>query len=873
MAKLDLGRGDPDFIAKRRRKQPVETPPSKSAAPQEAPSPPPVAAPDEPAKPVAVSARKKLTDQEIRALFASVRGEPAPKPETFAAAAPAARPPDASEDEHPLPGDLRDAEQAPEAATRPELVQAAPRETPPPVEPPPLAPGPAESGSLAERLEAARKNYVAAEKRFDQAGVTRTVLQAFIGTKSREKVQNELASANDEYRKVRAEYVGASIENHVAEQEKLLASQFAARAETVKHEKENLVTGWGKRYYEFHKSLGNVSLEKPLSKFGMGKLGRMMNARTGASMLLLGGGLWLGAGTAVGLGALAVRRAMGGAGTGFGMYDLSSMAARALERRRITRGMGRGKISLDDLNDNLASLEARAIMDGRSMEDLKNDEMYRGLLDRRLRTMESMKQLGLTDHPEHGGAQFDKDWQEFLDAQSNNANRELALRKWDIKGASFLRKAVAGAAGIFIGSGMMQEMVKGISGSSKAASELSNRPRVTETVVEVNPPPPSASPAEMFEPQPVTVPDTAASPQVETLPPSPGAVVDNPSVNVTAEPFEPKIVAPPDAVVPPASPDLIVHGGSRGLEGAMLDLQKSNPEKFSSMVKWLESQYGVKAAGGNTPEKLVHRYILNYAADQKLNPSSLDRILQGDVRIGAGGEVGIEDLKLGKPLARAAAETVTVEKYPVFPPNPSAKVPDLGLSARSAVIPEPEANISTAADLPKARPVGLSDLPGRPVHLPGQPPAGPSTEAVRSPGPSTLKSFDPASPADRAALEEMNRQMNSPEAIQKRYAETNALFEGSVKRYQEILDTTQVQDFLKYLHITPEDLSAVEAENVADFRRDFLAGSPQYQERYKGLARAVEILIKEGKWDKSVQRGKKIVEIAEHLAEVYREKK
>lgn len=115
--------------------------------------------------------------------------------------------------------------------------------------------------------------------------------------------------------------------------------------------------------------LGEQNAEKLLAKAGVQPknwflkfTARMVSLRTAASLGLLGGGMAIGFGSAVGIGMLAARRVMGGTGVAFGSYDLMRMAT---EKRALSFNEdGLEKMSPAELEEKMAEFEARAKFSG-----------------------------------------------------------------------------------------------------------------------------------------------------------------------------------------------------------------------------------------------------------------------------------------------------------------------------------------------------------------------------------------------------------------------------------------------------------------------------------------------------------------------------
>jgi hypothetical protein len=192
------------------------------------------------------------------------------------------------------------------------------------------------------------------------------------------EVNEEYESALENYQEARAEYIGADTWRRLKES-KRLALEEAAQYQEGKFEKVR--EGW--------RWLGEQNLEKLLTKRGVqveGKFGkfaaRMVSLRTAASLGLLGGGAAIGFGSAVGIGAIATRRVMGGMGTAFGSYDLMKMAT---EKRAIVFSEEKIKeISMPELEEKIAEFEVRAKLSGERIVHSKEYDALRRELKNRI---------------------------------------------------------------------------------------------------------------------------------------------------------------------------------------------------------------------------------------------------------------------------------------------------------------------------------------------------------------------------------------------------------------------------------------------------------------------------------------------------------
>ncbi|MDE2311474.1 MAG: hypothetical protein KGJ93_00085 [Patescibacteria group bacterium] len=99
--------------------------------------------------------------------------------------------------------------------------------------------------------------------------------------------------------------------------------------------------------------------------------------------------------------------------------------------------------------------------------------------------------------------------------------------------------------------------------------------------------------------------------------------------------------------MPPVQ-DIQLHAGSRGIEGALLDLKKTNAESYNKMLAWMQNQPGIgqDTAGHQItdPGKLVHRFVDKFAQEHNFNIDQggghdLSRMFKADMAVHADGSV------------------------------------------------------------------------------------------------------------------------------------------------------------------------------------------------------------------------------------------
>jgi hypothetical protein len=291
-------------------------------------------------------------------------------------------------------------------------------------------------------LKAARVNMVVLESQVNG--------WAF-GSK-RKKLESDYEVAKTAYDQLRAEYVGTkaqrSLEDgRVEEKEKawrlLKEKQKVAETGAEKHQE-----GKFEKFRESWRKLGEHNLDSWLTKKGRQPeskaakfMAKMVSVRTGISLGLLGGGLVLGAGTAVGISALAARRLFAGTATGLGSYDLLRSIS---EKRRVASLQGDIKDlkewDVASIEEALAEREAQAMYSGAKILQSSEYQTLRREYQSRLEAetdREAVIKKALLDS------------QLELDKEKKIAGKREGRQK-----------AVGIGAGILVGSGALAELIK-----------------------------------------------------------------------------------------------------------------------------------------------------------------------------------------------------------------------------------------------------------------------------------------------------------------------------------------------------------------------------------------------------------------------------
>jgi hypothetical protein len=286
----------------------------------------------------------------------------------------------------------------------------------------------------------------------------------------------EMARKNHEEK--RAEYVGEKTLRLIKEKQKM------AEAAASKNEE-----GVGEKFKKGWRWLGDQNLEKwtgwkPQNKVAR-ILSRTLSARTAASLVLLGGGLALGAGSAVGITAIGMRRVLAGTGTGMGIYDLLRMsdekkAIRSVgeidqeELKRIdkaiadtkARASGDKKIWKNSAEYKKLVIERDAVMNKRKVDKLSIQEIEQAMAEMEARSRFSGRRVvreGLYQDLRREYVKRINDQSDKEEAIKNALLSTDAQRL--VKGKSASRreirmKAEGLAAGVIVGGGYLADLIK-----------------------------------------------------------------------------------------------------------------------------------------------------------------------------------------------------------------------------------------------------------------------------------------------------------------------------------------------------------------------------------------------------------------------------
>ncbi len=253
--------------------------------------------------------------------------------------------------------------------------------------------------------------------------------------------------------------------------------------------------------------------------------------------------------------------------------------------------------SLDDIDDQLESLLGRAALDG-TVDKLEATEHYRELMSRR---QEASRRKYETSTPEerYNFATL------AIFAKDEKINERIAVEK-EFNGVAV---AAGVAAGVFVGSGKMMELLK--SGASSFNLKWPNLGIKGWFSHE------DAAPA-------------VARPNLENLQPA-GPTIPS---------------APEIAGAGMVAGETTLEVGNRGIEGALLDHLKT-PEG-AKMMEWLQAQDYNK--GVTDKGALVHRFVSDYAKEHGFNidqggGNDLSKIFGAEVHVGGDGAINIGEEK------------------------------------------------------------------------------------------------------------------------------------------------------------------------------------------------------------------------------------
>lgn len=661
-------------------------------------------------------------------------------------------------------------------------------------------------------LDKARERYVKAQKTFTEYN---RVLKMDISGKSKKKVEEEAKKAKVEYEKLRAEYVDGSLNKFFEEKNKVYESSLEQY-----YKGKNFISNGITKFREGYTALGQYNLKLGLEKVGLGvvvekvekkkgKLGglgrfamKTINARTAISLGLLGVAGIAGVQSAVGIGAIVTRRYMAGAGAGFSAYDLTRIGLEKFVDKMEYRSQRKSPENLYSLGTALARMESKAILSGKNLAALQKDPAYIELLNK------YKHEVNAGMDPDQIKDQLER-LASFEDLRLSKLIREKKIDGRLIESAA---RAAGGGAALFVGSGALAEAFGRKTQLHEATHPTSGGASPAET-------PPAAGPPVDHEPPPVE---------------QPAPVVERPAVPPTSEVLEKgaKVLhngQETGATYDVSGDEVIVHAGKRGVEGTLLDMEEAQPKKFKSVVEWLDKQPKIHsdAAGGNTPDKLIHRFVLDYAHDKQMDPSQLDKILSGDIKIGADGHLKMGDIDY---TDHAAASQSISEAAP------------------------------TESSLPlRANILEHSDL--------AQPPK------VEMPLTKSTQEFH-LEPTAQAAQENAVEMMHSGGAMQHQEILSLATRESLAEALHEYLGPGNYELFLKsQLSLNAEGVNEIQNQSVGEFMQSFEVGAVDFKGRFGHFEEILKQIDSAQHFTDADRRNFQVKQIVVALAEAWAKNK
>ncbi|MDD5251355.1 MAG: hypothetical protein PHT12_01825 [Patescibacteria group bacterium] len=340
----------------------------------------------------------------------------------------------------------------------------------------------AEAGDRVADLEASLRRYHGVVGWMRGLGTGGRVMKMWL--------TEESERAKREYREARAEFVGDNVTRMLDERER----QVEARREAWLKKK-----GWekklGEKLYGWHQKLGDWNALNLGKKFGwepksrIGKFAmRSVSVRNAITAGLLGVGFGLGAMSAVGGGAILMRRGMAGFGAGVGSYDVMKRISEARRRKKM-EGKDVSVLSREQIVELMEHHEATALVDGRSL--VGNDEYQ--ALRQRLEQLEGEKVLSV--------------FPDGVDNYLNDAMHVADFRMEKVRSRYQLSddrmKKVAVGIGAFVGSGLFARVAHAgtVAAGEKvglidhSAEPIHGQPSAPEHAAIVHEPPPAPATA------------------------------------------------------------------------------------------------------------------------------------------------------------------------------------------------------------------------------------------------------------------------------------------------------------------------------------------------------------------------------------------
>ncbi|KPJ86160.1 hypothetical protein AMJ57_00100 [Parcubacteria bacterium SG8_24] len=259
----------------------------------------------------------------------------------------------------------------------------------------------------------------------------------------------KILEAKERYQELRAEYVGENVERMLLEQERQLED-----LRTFMEQEKPALAKVLNAAYRGYKKLGEMNLGKVFDAVGyqpkskiMRFVARAASVRTLISVGLVAGGAVFASPT-VAIGALAMRRALGGVGGAVGSYDIMKMVADKTAGRFTEEELD--KMSREDVMQRMEKISAQAMMDGKSFGEI---ESYQKLKARLGEMLKEERETG-------PGAGVERKLAQLM---SETDERFETMRQKTEKNDKIMKGAAA-AIGVFVGSGALAKGITSLYG-------------------------------------------------------------------------------------------------------------------------------------------------------------------------------------------------------------------------------------------------------------------------------------------------------------------------------------------------------------------------------------------------------------------------
>lgn len=474
---------------------------------------------------------------------------------------------------------------------------------------------------LEERLQEAREKYAKAERELAKSSGLKSWVTDFSG-KAKQKLAQEHAKLEADYKKSRAEFVGASVDNFLTEKTKLTEARLAEFAKRDKNPLETIA--------KWNQKLGEMNfVDKAGYKGPFKRIVKMANARTAISAGLMG------------LGFYNARSAFGGVTAGLGTYGMVLSAREAYLAKRF-----KGNESLQNTEQLMYSLESRAALDGKN-EELLNNDTYKKVLAR-------WEQLQRAEFVSLAG----RDAENYIQKQMAKTDVLLQEKLEDERKWKKLAVIAGTGTGILVGLGVPGKII------GKAKDLLHGHHQMAVSNVVARPsggagqvPPPGAPRPEL--------PGGGRGAVAPVEAPKPG--VPTSRVDVESEfrlaPDAEKIAVAAKHTKEAITSGALKHGatfeihgtdefinvGKHGIEGVILDQSDPNYAATIEWLKHLDYNHGV-----TDPGALAHRYAEHLATEQGVSIDQLSHVLKGTQLVRhADGSLGLGHVDYYTPHAVA----------------------------------------------------------------------------------------------------------------------------------------------------------------------------------------------------------------------------